>query len=163
MGTFPLMFLSFASRSLVCSPIAASIILSLDPRSATAQSQSQASAERGGNFSVNATTQNGPLTLTFPSAPRSCNLQLRASGSLGPADVSPPKTYEGAFEVQTSMAYTQAGFGDGSGRRQQGQRMLVFESDGNTKKRGWICSSDEGRWRGDIKVTSSMAPVTLRL
>ncbi|KAE9396766.1 hypothetical protein BT96DRAFT_977318 [Gymnopus androsaceus JB14] len=81
-------------------PIAASIILSLDPRSATAQSQSQASTERGGNFSVNATTQNGPLTLTFPSAPRSCNLQLRASGSLGPADVSPPKTYEGAFECK---------------------------------------------------------------
>lgn len=142
-----------------CSPIAASVILSVHPHDTTTHTY-----ECGGNFSVNAATENGPVTLTFPSAPTLCNLQLQATASLGPANISPPKTFEGAFELQTSLAYAQAGFGDGTARFEgQGNRMLVFESEGNTQKKGWVCSSDEGRWCGDIKVSTSMAPVTLRL
>lgn len=144
-----------------CSPIAASVILSDHPHMHDATTWT---SERGGNFSVNAATANAPVTLTFSSAPTLCNLQLQAITSLGPATISPPKTFEGAFELQTSLAYAQAGFGDGTSEfEEQGSRMLVFESEGSTQRKGWICSSDEGRWRGDIKVMTSMAPATLRL
>ncbi|KAJ3796304.1 hypothetical protein GGU11DRAFT_788851 [Lentinula aff. detonsa] len=134
-------------------PISGSIILGA-PLSSTTTS------ERGGNFSINASTQLGGLSLTFPSAPQSCNLHLHGSTSLGPADITLPKTYEGTFHAQTSMGPAFAGLGNGMERE---QRRLVFEQNGAVLKKGWICSSDEGRHRGEAKVMTSMAPVMLRL
>ncbi|KAJ3859203.1 hypothetical protein EV359DRAFT_51209 [Lentinula novae-zelandiae] len=124
--------------------------------------------ERGGNFSINASTQLGPLSLIFPSAPPSCNLHLQGSTSLGPADITLPKTYEGAFKVQTSLGLAFAGFGNRMERVERvenvhgAHRRLLFEQDGAVEKKGWLCSSDEGRWRGEVKIMTSMAPVTLR-
>ncbi|KAJ3872386.1 hypothetical protein F5051DRAFT_361660 [Lentinula edodes] len=122
-------------------------------------------SERGGNFSINASTQLGPLSLIFPSAPPSCNIHLQGSTSLGPADITLPKTYEGAFKVQTSLGLAFAGFGNRMERVERvhgAHRRLLFEQDGAVEKKGSVCSSDEGRWRGEVKIMTSMAPVTLR-
>jgi len=43
------------------------------------------------------------------------------------------------------------------------ERRLGFEVDSEVGKKGWVSSTDEGQWRGNVKVVTSMAPVTLRL
>ncbi|KAF9063790.1 hypothetical protein BDP27DRAFT_1426536 [Rhodocollybia butyracea] len=152
-------------------PIVASIILSSQPYHPSASAVAVASTssppiECGGNFSITATTDNAPLSLTFPSAPPLCNFQLKAFSSLSPVDITLPKTYEGAFEVETNMASTFVGFQDNIAiGRTDGlvERRLGFEVDGEVWKKGWVSSTDEGQWRGNVKVVTSMAPVTLRL
>ncbi|KAJ3725245.1 hypothetical protein C8R42DRAFT_440069 [Lentinula raphanica] len=135
-------------------PINGSITLGAPSSSTTS------SPERGGNFLVNAATHLGALSLTFPSAPPLCNLHLLGSTSLGPVEITLPKTYEGSFEAQTSMGFTSIGFGNGMGIQ---RRRMGYEQNEMNVKKGWICTSDEGRWRGEAKITTSMAPVTLVL
>ncbi|KAJ4478399.1 hypothetical protein J3R30DRAFT_2897309 [Lentinula aciculospora] len=137
-------------------PINASLVLGA-PTSTT--------SERGGNFSINASTALGPLSLAFPSAPSSCNLHLQGSTTLAPADITLPKTYEGAFTVQTSLGPALAGFGNDMQRSENssgGSRRLILQQNGAVAKRGWVYASDEGRLRGEVNVSTSIAPVTLR-
>ncbi|KIK56483.1 hypothetical protein GYMLUDRAFT_47020 [Collybiopsis luxurians FD-317 M1] len=170
-------------------PISSSIILSNSPQEHRPDHGTQNhnhnlthdNARSGGNFAISASTQNAPLALTFPSAPISCNLHLQASSALAPVQVSLPNTYQGSFQVQTNcfspaivvhparaiatpnLRRSHWGRGGSRATTSEAVRGVTFAADGFCDKTGWVYSTEEGKWRGDARVSTSLAPVTLRL
>ncbi|KAJ7673778.1 hypothetical protein DFH06DRAFT_1081622 [Mycena polygramma] len=118
----------------------------------------------GGAFNISAHTTHAPLALAVLSAPLDAHIALRASTALGSASVSLPPTYEGAFAAHTSLAAVNVLLKDeevedpaGKGR----ERKLEWEGVGRGGKKGRVGWSEEGMKRGEVRVSTSLAPVTL--
>ncbi|KAJ6559745.1 hypothetical protein B0H19DRAFT_944537, partial [Mycena capillaripes] len=116
-------------------------------------------ARRGGNFSVTGTTSNGPLGITFPSSPVGSALRLAARTSNTRAEVALHGAYEGSFSVATSnnspLVKRRDETDDG--------RRVEYDSVGSHGRRlhGHIYSKEGNKEHGEVRVTTSNAPVVL--
>ncbi|KAK7437612.1 hypothetical protein VKT23_018511 [Stygiomarasmius scandens] len=146
------------------SPILSSIILSSPSR------------PTGGNFAVLAKTSNSPVNITFPSAPPYHNLQLRVSTMLADADVHLPDTYEGRFDVQTNTGSADVSFlnhdnlSRSTSQKKKAaerikRRILEYERHEAARISGWVNVSgeEEGKFRGEVQVITSMAGASLQM
>ncbi|KAF4598791.1 hypothetical protein EYR38_007199 [Pleurotus pulmonarius] len=118
----------------------------------------------GGVYDVEAFTSNAPLDINFPTAPVDSTLSLDAKTSNGGAEVSLHPTYEGRFELVSSLfapSVEKSAVSDPSGRGRE--RTIQYTSlnkgilSGNVQWTG----SDESD--GRVLVKSSNAKVTLKL
>ncbi|KAL1741998.1 hypothetical protein HDZ31DRAFT_84452 [Schizophyllum fasciatum] len=117
------------------------------------------------SFAIDAHTTNGALALDLLAAPLDSALALDAHTTMGRADVRLPPTYEGAFDARTSLARVHVqpqdggeGGGEGGGR---GRRAVRLERNTANHVRGTVGWSEEGRKRGQARVSSQMGAVSL--
>jgi len=115
-------------------------------------------------FTVDASTSNAGLDLTFLSAPADSALLMTASTSLKPARVKLHETYQGTFNVKTSLSAAKVEYdpcqtdpaGEGRSRTVEIRRKWSAVEGSAT----W---SEEGLELGSVAVRTSWFPVTLTL
>ncbi|KAI0740773.1 hypothetical protein C8Q76DRAFT_791175 [Earliella scabrosa] len=126
---------------------------------------SNTSSNTHGKYTVNVRTANAPLHLTFVDAPVASALTLDAHTSNSPARVVLHKTYEGAFDLLTSMFFRPevkwSPVEDPAGRGRQ--RDVRFSTIGRGQVRGLVAWDEEGESRGTVKVETSNSPLQLTL
>ena len=116
----------------------------------------------GGKFQVHARTALAPLSLDFTSADRLSTLLLTAHTSFAPASVRLPSSYEGEFRIGTHLARpTVIVDNEYDDRKVEYTRVDRGEVKGSV----WWESDhgEEGKDRGNVNVTTTLAPVVLRL
>ena len=122
----------------------------------------------GGSFNVDAHTSNGPIDISFPTAPVDSILNFDAHSSNSPVHAFLHKTYEGTYDLKTSFFAKAAldydnGVEDPAGK---GRHRVV-----ETYSVGKGTASGKVTWRdaqatletGSVKLSSSNAGVSLRL
>ena len=119
-------------------------------------------ASSGGKFQIHAKTALAPLSLDFPSADPFSTLLLSAHTSLAPASVRLPSSYEGRFTIGTHLAKPEV-FVD----NEYDNRKVEYEMVESGEVKGSVWWEGEhgeaGKDRGNVSVTTSLAPVVLRL
>jgi len=120
------------------------------------------STSSAGGFKIRARTALAPLSLEIPSAPGLSTLLLSAHTSLAPASVILPSTYEGRFKIATRLAKPEVIVDEEhEGRNVTIKRVRRGEVRGSVY---WESEDgEEGKERGDVVVTTSLAPVSLKL
>ncbi|KAG5650856.1 hypothetical protein H0H81_010736 [Sphagnurus paluster] len=126
----------------------------------------QSAQRTRGKFQVTATTSNAPIDLHFSDAPVDSTLLLDAHTSNAPANVKLHETFEGAFTASSSLkrptVFWQGHTADPAGKGRE--RKVSIDVRGTTV-------SGSVRWEGennkevlgDVRVGTSLAPLTLRL
>ena len=122
----------------------------------------------GGSFSVDANTANGPIDISFPSAPVNSVLNFGAQTANAPAHAYLHKTYEGTFDLRTSFFATAAidfdnRVEDPAGRGRY--RIVENYSAGTGTASGKVVWRDAqvNRETGSVRLVSSNAGVSLKL
>jgi hypothetical protein len=120
----------------------------------------------GGEFDVVAETSNAPLRLIFADSPVDHVLRLRAHTSIGPADVSLHRAFEGSFSARTS--YSQARLlktevEDPKGRGRQRKVNSVMWDKYHRDVSGKVSWGEREAELGSVEVETSLAPVSLSL
>ncbi|GLB42379.1 hypothetical protein LshimejAT787_1103940 [Lyophyllum shimeji] len=118
----------------------------------------------GGQYQVSASTSNAALDLKISEAPVRHALSLDADTSLGPVLVQVHPTYEGTFDVATSLLRPEIvwkGVEDpeGKGRR----RKVEVHTDGSRASGRIRWSDEDPESPGKINVKTSLAPLRLEL
>ncbi|KAJ6454153.1 hypothetical protein C8R45DRAFT_846739, partial [Mycena sanguinolenta] len=122
------------------------------------------SKEDSASFNIAARTAHGRVGVDVLSAPLNSNITLQATTAIGPAEISLPPSYEGAFSGSTSLGSVDiAADGEiedpaGEGR----ERRIEFAEVGRNRKAGHVGWSEEGMARGKVSVVTSMAPVRIQ-
>jgi len=119
------------------------------------------STSSGGKFQINAKTALAPLFLNFTSADRFSTLLLSAHTSFAPASVRLPSSYEGRFSISTHLAKPKVIVDN----EYDDRKVEYTVGDGGEVKGSvwWESDGEEGKDRGNVSVTTSLAPVVLRL
>ena len=115
-------------------------------------------------FAVDAATSVSVLDLTFLSAPVNSALSLTASTSLAPARVKLHETYQGSFNLKTSLSSPKVEYdprqadpaGEGRSRKVDIRWMRPLVEGSAT----W---SEEGLELGSVDVETSLSPAFLAL
>jgi hypothetical protein len=124
----------------------------------------------GGQFKVSATSVNGPVTVNFPTAPVDSLLSLDATTTKGAVTVTLHPTYEGGFQVSTTLGKAVLNYNPditdpaGEGRvRKVEKRPTVQKIDGSV---AWVKPSAnlKGQLKaGSVKVSTVVLGATLNL
>ncbi|KAF9494205.1 hypothetical protein BDN71DRAFT_1393660 [Pleurotus eryngii] len=118
----------------------------------------------GGVYGVEAFTSNAPLNINFPTAPVDSTLSLDAKTSNAGADVSLHPTYEGRFELVSSLfapVVEKSTVNDPSGRGRE--RTIQYSSLNRGVLSGKVQWAGSDKSDGRVLVKSSNAKVTLKL
>ena len=110
-------------------------------------------------------TSNAPLHLQFFDAPVDSALGLQAETSNSPAEVSLHKTFEGEFELASSLFFVPEvqwhPVDDPAGRGRE--RRVSVGQVSRSHVRGNVGWDEDGGRRGDVSVKTSNAPLRLFL
>ncbi|KAG9221279.1 hypothetical protein CCMSSC00406_0008886 [Pleurotus cornucopiae] len=118
----------------------------------------------GGVYDVEAFTSNAPLNINFPTAPVDSTLSLDAKTTNAGADVSLHPTYEGRFELVSSLfapVVEKSTVNDPSGRGRE--RTIQYSSLNRGVLSGKVQWAGSDKSDGRVLVKSSNAKVTLKL
>lgn len=118
-----------------------------------------------GKYWASAHTANAPLHLSFVDAPVDSTLTLDAHTANSPAEVSLHKTFEGKFELSSSVWFTpevQWHPVDDPAKRERKRRVSVSQV-GRGHVQGNVAWAEEGETRGEVTVKTSNSPVRLHL
>ncbi|KDQ26040.1 hypothetical protein PLEOSDRAFT_1046098, partial [Pleurotus ostreatus PC15] len=116
----------------------------------------------GGIYSIKTTTSNAALGVDFPTAPVNSTLSLDSKTSNAPATVSLHPTYEGRFDLLSSLftpVLEKSSADDPSGRGRE-RTIESHSSRGVLSGRVQWAGSNESE--GRVQVKSSIAPVVLK-
>ncbi|KAI0944066.1 hypothetical protein AcV7_001986 [Taiwanofungus camphoratus] len=120
---------------------------------------STAYSQTGGSFTVNTSTSNKPISITYPSAPLDHILEMSAQTSNSSASATTHKTYEGSFNLSASASSTLTVHSDphaqdpaGRGRRQDVEQNTKGKSD-LTGKVQWVPS--QRKKFGSVNISTS--------
>ncbi|KAF7428848.1 hypothetical protein PC9H_008080 [Pleurotus ostreatus] len=118
----------------------------------------------GGVYDVEAFTSNAPLDIDFPTAPIDSTLSLDSKTSNGAASVSLHPTFEGRFELVSSLfppTVEKSTISDPSGRGRE--RTIQYTSLNRGVLSGKVQWAGSDKSDGRVLVKSSNAKVTLKL
>jgi len=131
-------------------------------------SSSSSATETTLTYHVEAKTSNSPLTINFATAPVGSTLDLDASTSNSPAKVSLHSTYEGIFNLSTSIFRPQVVAAeeveDPKGKERK-RTVTIDRINGHNKVDGKVFWGDEEKSEaeGVVKVHTSNSPLILKL
>ncbi|KAI0785797.1 hypothetical protein C8Q75DRAFT_722385 [Abortiporus biennis] len=120
----------------------------------------------GGSYDVMATTQNGPVSLTFPNAPLSSKLKVLADTNNCGVTVGLHRGFEGNF-VLSSNQYTGVEYDNhaedpyGRGRKRFVHARHVGKA--TTGSTSWGLGNSDSQHLGDVTLHTTKAPVILKL
>ncbi|KAI0753418.1 hypothetical protein C8Q80DRAFT_1095853 [Daedaleopsis nitida] len=118
-----------------------------------------------GKYWVSARTANAPLRLAFVDAPVDSTLTLEADTANFPAEVSLHKTFEGKFDISSSMWWTpevQWHPVEDPAKRERKRQVSVGQV-ARSHVRGNVAWDEDGKNRGEVTLKTSNSPVRLFL
>ncbi len=126
---------------------------------------SNTSSASEGNFHVVGRTSNAPLSLTFVDAPVDSSLSLAASTSNSPARVVLHKTYEGTFDLASSLVFRPevewSPVNDPTERDRH--RRVRLDATKGTRVHGGVSWEEGGEDRGSAVIETTNSPLRLVL
>ncbi|THU80362.1 hypothetical protein K435DRAFT_972799 [Dendrothele bispora CBS 962.96] len=148
--------------------------LNINVMSGTAKAESitlLSDLDSGGNFSLKVSSNSGTAFCSVIFAPVNATIDMKTSCNSGTSKAALPSTYEGSFDVRTSIGRPSLDSGNpneldpqGLNRRRQVQfRRNVDRFPIGGERSGWVFWSRDGKQRGSAEVRSDTGSASLSL